>query len=218
MVDTVSIIKKGYFPRELPPPFTTISYGDLIDKKASGFPQDYNGAIKPPFMSLNSVHNLARVGALRRKLCIPNPVNYLHLAQQLSADWSALDTHCKKSIFSMSTPDLSKSMDRSIGRKYSLADVPDARARIRATSRYILSTDISSCYPTIYTHSIPWALNTKATAKSAKFSTTLIGNELDRFVRNGQDGQTIGVPIGPDTSLVIAETILTSIDIVLDDN
>jgi hypothetical protein len=40
----------------------------------------------------------------------------------------------------------------------------------------------------------------------------LIGNELDRLVRDSQDKQTIGVPIGPDTSLLIAEIILSSVD------
>ncbi len=35
---------------------------------------------------------------------------------------------------------------------------------------------------------------------------------LDLAIRNGQDKQTIGIPIGPDTSLVIAEAILSSVD------
>lgn len=42
------------------------------------------------------------------------------------------------------------------------------------------------------------------------------GNTLDKEVRNAQDRQTIGVPIGPDTSLVVAESILTCIDVELD--
>ena len=86
------------------------------------------------------------------------------------------------------------------------------RASIRATSRFILRTDISRFYPSIYTHSIPWAIHTKAFAKSNRKKANL-GNRLDRWIQNGQDGQTIGVPIGPDTSLVIAEVILSAVDI-----
>lgn len=44
---------------------------------------------------------------------------------------------------------------------------------------------------------------------------SLLGNVLDLAIRNGQDKQTIGIPIGPDTSLVIAEAILTSVDVQL---
>lgn len=63
----------------------------------------------------------------------------------------------------------------------------------------------------IYTHSIPWALHGKANAKANR-NRSLFGNALDECVRNAQDGQTIGIPIGPDTSLVIAEAILASVD------
>ncbi|MBN2137343.1 MAG: RNA-directed DNA polymerase [Sedimentisphaerales bacterium] len=86
---------------------------------------------------------------------------------------------------------------------------------LRSLSRYFLQTDISRFYQTIYTHSIPWALHGKPEAKADR-SSQLIGNELDRLVRECQDGQTIGVPIGPDTSFIIAEIILSSIDEVLE--
>ncbi len=213
MASAVSIIRNGYFPRELPPPFTTEMYGNLVYAKKSSLPKEYDGASKPTFLSHCCSHNLARVGSLRRELEIPNPVNFFHLANRIEIDWVPLSAHCAKSALSLSTPDLINTDGRAIGRKRSLNELPNSRAAVRATAKYILSTDISSFYPTIYTHSIPWALNTKATAKAAKSSATVVGNELDRFIRNAQDGQTIGIPIGPDTSLVIAETILTAVDL-----
>ena len=87
-----------------------------------------------------------------------------------------------------------------------------ARARSRVASRYLLTTDLSQFYPSIYTHSIPWALHTKSVAKANQNDYTLLGNVLDLAIRNGQDKQTVGIPIGPDTSLVIAEVILSSVD------
>lgn len=39
-----------------------------------------------------------------------------------------------------------------------------------------------------------------------------LGNKLDYLVRQGQDGQTVGIPIGPDTSLVIAELLMHDVD------
>lgn len=77
--------------------------------------------------------------------------------------------------------------------------------------KYALRTDISRFFPTIYTHSIPWALHTKAVAKRNR-GRQLLGNLLDETSRALQDGQTIGLPIGPDTSHIIAELIASAID------
>jgi hypothetical protein len=41
---------------------------------------------------------------------------------------------------------------------------------------------------------------------------SLLGNGLDILIRDGQDGQTVGVPIGPDTSLVISEILMQRCD------
>jgi hypothetical protein len=72
--------------------------------------------------------------------------------------------------------------------------------------------DISEFYGSVYTHSIPWALHGKTYAKANQHSGTLLGNRLDRLVRNMQGKQTNGIPIGPDTSFLVAETILTCVD------
>ena len=89
---------------------------------------------------------------------------------------------------------------------------PTHQAALRAKSRYVLKTDITNCYSSIYTHSISWALHTKAKAKANRSPSGLAGNQLDKRIRAGQHGQTIGIPIGPDTSFIIAEMLLSSID------
>jgi hypothetical protein len=76
-----------------------------------------------------------------------------------------------------------------------------------------LQADIAQFYQSIYTHSIPWAVHGKEIAKKQRNDYSLLGNRLDKLVRNGQDGQTHGIPIGPDTSLVIAELILCTLDL-----
>jgi hypothetical protein len=72
--------------------------------------------------------------------------------------------------------------------------------------------EIARFYPSIYTHSIPWALHGKATAKATMGHSALLGDRLDRLMRKGQDNQAVGIPIGPDTSLVVAEILLSVID------
>src|SRR5207248_321442 len=65
-------------------------------------------------------------------------------------------------------------------------------------------------YPSLYTHAIPWALHTKPVAKANKGKTD--GDKIDKAVRDCSSGQTIGIPIGPDTSFVVAEIVLTAVD------
>ncbi|MDQ0826927.1 hypothetical protein QFZ60_003100 [Arthrobacter sp. B2I5] len=61
-----------------------------------------------------------------------------------------------------------------------------------------------------------WALHGKAVAKaSAGKNSKLLGTKLDLALRNGQDGQTKGIPVGPDSSLLLAEIILCSVDAVM---
>lgn len=82
---------------------------------------------------------------------------------------------------------------------------------IRSRSRYVLIADAALFYGSIYTHTIPWVMHGKAIAKSNR-SHALVGNLLDHLVQYGQDAQTLGIPIGPDTSFVIAEIIGAGID------
>jgi hypothetical protein len=84
-----------------------------------------------------------------------------------------------------------------------------------STSRYVLRADLSRFYHSLYTHSIPWALHTKATAKAHRNDRALFGNAIDTAVRNVQDQQTLGIPVGPDTSILIAEILAVAIDLEL---
>jgi hypothetical protein len=77
-------------------------------------------------------------------------------------------------------------------------------------------TDIDQFYPSIYTHAVPWALHTKTVAKASlkapKGTPPLLGDQLDKALRVMNDGQTLGIPIGPDASFVIAEVLLAAAD------
>lgn len=81
--------------------------------------------------------------------------------------------------------------------------------------QYMACTDISNCYPSIYTHSIPWALYTKEVAKT-KRDNNLIGNLIDLKIRNMQYGQTNGIPQGSILMDFIAELVLGYADELLD--
>lgn len=80
--------------------------------------------------------------------------------------------------------------------------------------KYLLKTDIKNFYPSIYTHSISWAIHTKPFIRdNNEFNFRLVGNVLDKLTQYANDRKTNGIPIGPAISDLIAEIILTAVDI-----
>lgn len=81
--------------------------------------------------------------------------------------------------------------------------------------KYILKTDIKNFYPSIYTHSIAWALHTKELIRkkgNRADYTKFLGLKLDRLFQSANDGCTNGIAIGPAISDLISEIILSSVD------
>lgn len=200
MTTTKDLLTRGYFPKELPPLFTTASLG-----------KHYAALNKSGQQSSYCLrYSYSKYSSLRRALSIPNPAHFVPLAKEIEANWSDIEAHCKTSPISKTTPKVDST--RALSWSTDLEALPELRAQMRVSARYALQTDIAACYASMYTHAIPWALHTKATAKNNRNSNTLCGNLLDKASRNIQSGQTIGIPIGPDTSLPLGEIILTEVD------
>ncbi len=203
-----SLLRRGHFPSELPLLFST----EALATAVKGAQQNL-----PACMTKNKAtwtqptnHNLARVGGLRRRLSVPNPVNFYRLARVFDINQVALAAKWAESPFAHTTPSLTNAGSRAISPKN--PDRATSRAIARVGTRYLLKADISQFYPSIYTHTVPWALHTKATAKAGQHDMALAGNVLDKELQACQHGQTKGIAIGPDTSLGIAELLLSPID------
>ncbi len=80
---------------------------------------------------------------------------------------------------------------------------------------YVLHTDISDCYGSIYTHSIVWALHTKEVGKRERNNKSLIGNIIDKHLQDMSCGQTNGIPQGSVLMDLIAEMVLGYADLEL---
>lgn len=204
------LIEKGYFPRELPPPFHT---SDLANKYES-IRDSLNGALGSDTTRCID-YSISKVGLVRKMIKIPNPIFQCKLAETMVENWTEIENIFKASRFSVSRPKL----------KGERAANPDkfkefVRKIFLASYPYLfeLKTDISKYYPSIYTHSIPWAMHTKEIAKAKRSDKKLLGNIIDTFLQKTMYGQTIGIPIGPDTSLIIAEIIGCTIDKMLLDS
>lgn len=245
------LLKSGYFPKELPPPFQTVEFSNkaqyihrkwqslLTQKKIPQtgesqkaadrrFKNDYTDKYgSSGFQSYSYTKNIYS----RRKLGIVNPKQFHDLCNLLNTKWPQLNKILKSSKFSASTPTEDKSSLRSVRTKSkSLSNFQFELIEKSFNKKFELRLDISQFYPTIYTHSLTWAiLGIKDAKKYFKLSRNkaafnLLTNTdrkaklyafcdlLDTLVRNCQDRQSIGLPIGPDTSFILAELIGNRID------
>ncbi|MGT2458796.1 RNA-directed DNA polymerase [Cupriavidus basilensis] len=212
------LLSRGYFPTELPPPFQTVEYAKFIAATPpTAQPYVFAGGKTPNYVSRPCTYNLARAGSLRRVLSIPNPINFYQLASVVSANWSTLNKHYNKSLNALSRPKVGLSIPFRNRRAYEwtghFRDIPERRASIRAGMRYSLAVDIKAFYPSVYTHSLAWALHTKEKAQSNVGYDDLLANRFDRLIQNAQSKQTKGIPVGPDTSFLMAELLLSTIDV-----
>jgi len=77
---------------------------------------------------------------------------------------------------------------------------------------HLLKTDVSNCYGSLYTHSIPWALHGYENAKEKQNVKSLLGNQIDFHIRNSRHGQTNGITQGSVLMDIIAELVLAYVD------
>jgi hypothetical protein len=177
-----ALATKGFLPRELPPLFSSDSMKALVGKTLStGFTSPKANWSEPV------CHNLARPGGLRRKLSTPNPVNFYRLSAMFDTHAALLQAHWAITPFSHTTPSLSGA--RAIANHSSDRVFP--RATIRVGARYLVRADIAQFYPSIYTHSVPWALHTKPVAKAEMKNFALPGNGLDRELQACHPSSTL---------------------------
>jgi hypothetical protein len=244
------LLGSGYFPKELPPPFETVIFSEkaryikarwdkFLLQEAMPKTGESNTQAKKRFgedttkynSSQLANYNLAKGIYSRRKLGIPNPKQFLDLSGAIIEHWAILRQTYSLSKYSLSTP-VERTAKRSVTTKSKSWNNFKFELIDRSFDKKIeLRFDISQFYPSIYTHSIPWAVLGKEKAKECfKIKNTqkthwqtLLGTDInakkyqaadfiDTLIRNCNDRQSIGLPIGPDTSFILAEVIANRID------
>ncbi|WP_341325876.1 antiviral reverse transcriptase Drt3b [Methylotuvimicrobium sp. KM2] len=81
----------------------------------------------------------------------------------------------------------------------------------------MLQVDVSKCFPSIYTHSIGWAVKSKRLAKARPRAHGNFDGEFDNLMQLTNYRETNGIIIGPEVSRIFAEIILQKIDLNLVD-
>ncbi len=208
------LLSSGYLPEELPPPFHSndlAKYRDSLLMKLQKLPKQKSG--DPWFYGFRSSASpiyFPRFSKQDRKHYIINPINFFYLSKEIADNWVELRKQIKSSRVSASQPIFNWTSGRALLRNN--FDERDRRtANLSVKNSYLLTSDLARFYHSIYTHALSWAIHGKSTAKK-NHSYALLGNRLDLLSRNGQDGQTIGIPVGPETSRILAELIGNAID------
>ncbi|MGE0062424.1 MAG: RNA-directed DNA polymerase [Xanthobacteraceae bacterium] len=195
-------LKSGYFPDELPPPFNSrdiAKFRDYVLNSYNKIPNPKNG--DPWFYSYRSnpaVIYFPRFGKQDRKHHILNPVSFFHLSNEIANNWVEIKKKLRESKYSASTLVFNWGDGQSL-LKLDFGERDRRLSSISVNNTFVLISDIARYYHSIYTHALSWAVHGKQFAKKNR-SYKHLGNRLDLLSRNSQDGQTIGIPVGPDTS------------------
>lgn len=259
------ILERGYFPKELPPPFdtsdlasgiketlatwTTIFENNTVINSATFVLTQLPGETSQQFKerkkayrnsfiakynsSKATVYSISKGKFARRFLHIPNPKHFSLLSEMIVTRWADYETVFGLSEYSQSYPVPETATDKRSVSTFSKS-VSEFRNSLLKTSidKVIeIRVDISKFYPTIYTHSISWALLGKDKAKKYfkekdNLDTLIAAGDTDAAlykyaesvdiaIRACQERQSIGIPIGPDTSHILAEIIACRIDSIL---
>lgn len=221
------LVQYGYFPESyvLPPCFT-------VGKRPTA-PKVYTKVTKKgksfnvPRSECVNVH-FPKTELTDRTFGIMHPEIHNDIAYHISRNWSSVIAAlipADSSVVSYSFP---VPIDaRNPGRLGQLRSgrmiyefigmIDDDLASIAYRYTHLVKADIKNFYPSIYTHSIAWALHGKSFVRKPAnlHNYKLLGNRLDRLFQNANDGCTNGVPIGPVVSDIIAEIVVSGVDRIL---
>ena len=208
-----SLLKHNFFPaynqwlEEVPPILTSENFNAQLAKSLVDLPTRSRGR----FRGYDSIqYRLTRFNGVSRTCSIVHPKAYAELAQCIHDNWSDI-SYISDNIVSMVRPVLHED-----GRVFVMNYLMPIEALHENKDRsfgkkYVAISDISSFYPSFYSHSIPWAVVGIKEAK-ADTSNKLWYNALDSAVRQCNRGETRGVAIGPGTSSIVTEMNLAVID------
>lgn len=206
-----SLLQKGLFPETLPPCFDS----EDLPRALRGLCSQLSSR---QFWKSRATTYVRYSGTKhdgnRRAYSTPNPISYFSVSSFVDKNWKAFEKIFSLSDFSISAPRPGKpTEDRAIVIA-PLSELADKLSKKIRYAPFILKTDISQFFPSIYTHIMPWVVSgvdvakadRKPNSKAVKF------NALDWACQQCQNEQTRGILIGPDAFRLIAELVACKID------
>lgn len=216
----IGLVDFGLFAEKVPPCFTSdglaasipSSMGKILtesdlDKLGKLIAKQSRGFVR--YQTLRDIN-------IPRQMGIPHPQSHLAQCLAIRRCWDSIKKHCAKPV-----QPVSRIFVRNTGSKRVFVmnykgqerfEVEEQEIEFATGAAYVVHADISTCFSSIYTHSIPWAMHGREKAKKARGDLSLNGNILDKSTQAIRDSQTNGLLIGPHASNIIAELVLTSVD------
>jgi hypothetical protein len=216
------LVTDGYFPEPyvLPPCF--------VVKKHAKFGKPYfrhtASKFKPKLTEYQQVH-FPRTNYTDRTFGIIDPEIHSDIAFTIAENWEALmevlfHKDNKVATYSFPVP-LNAKQPGSLGTLrvgrmiYEFIEMAENDlAAVAFRFKFLVRTDVKNFYPSVYTHSIPWAIHGKKFIRKAseRHNFLRFGNRLDKLFQNANDGCTNGLPIGPVVSDLMGEVVLSGVD------
>ena len=205
------LLAYGFFAEKIPPVFTSVPFFDYC--KNMTFTSGWN-----EYISFRVMRNIR----IPRLMGIPNPFKYQKLCVELRDDWDKIRNHFHEQTDNQSYRISRIHVRKEYGEKrifqmnyknWRVDGNPESDLLIndKGTSRFLVQADVSMCFPSIYTHSIPWALVGKDLAKQ-KINYNTWYNRIDQACSDMRNGETHGLLIGPHASNLLSEIIMTVVD------
>ena len=180
------LLDYGLFADKVPPCFTSEGLAAIASAAMSAVLDETDDKKLANHLDKRA-HDYIRYEVLRdinipRHLGISHPEAYAVQSLAISRHWKEIATHCNQPNPAISRIHVRHTGSGSIfemkykGReRYQLEE---DEIRWMAGAQYVVHADVASCFPSIYTHSIPWALHGKAASKKSASITALAGNLL----------------------------------------
>lgn len=208
------LISAGYFPSELPPPFSA----ERLANSATNLRRIWGEREIGHYQSQPEAFNVPRAGRVRRRLAIVNPVNQLRVSGLVSRHWNDIQERLGRSQISEFHPRLQFAPGQRAISGIDFDRVQRRKVEILARYGRYVQADIARFFPSVPVNSIAWALlgrdwvlrNQDRDAFSSTFASRLVES-----IAACQDGQRTGLPIGPDTSRIFSELVVTELELIV---
>ena len=209
-----ALLRTAYLPKEIPPVVTTKHFSNFCNTNYSVLKSQQTNIVKTTTNYATFTAPRAKMG--RRNLALVHPVAQLGISLLITQHRQKIKEIISKSGTSLYRTDEDLTRSKAfLGLDFYRGNI--LRAKAYSEYPFILHADISRFFYTAYTHSIPWAVIGKEKTKEWLIhnKTKLNAhwaNDFDRALQSCQSRETFGIPVGPDTSRVIAEIFLAGIE------
>ena len=206
------LTRYNYFPNqksgvgEIPPCISTRQFTPEVCESLASLPETRERKSK----GYDVVeYKATRYNNVPRILSLIHPKAYALLAKHLHDNWDQID------FVSKGDQSVVKPRPHADGRimimNYEDPFAKNSRLnRISFGKKILVVTDIANCFNSIYSHAVQWALVGFDEAKKQQKDTYY--DQLDIYLRKTKRNETQGIAIGPASSSIVAELILSRVD------